>query len=231
MPEAGAEPASDAALRRRFEAFIRRPTWPCVGAKSALAKGQLDVLVARDILSAWDDLRIHEALARFARGQARSPRLFSSFAVVFRERRRLDEAAFEAALWGRLQSLHDKDAWLGYRHDPGVSADPASPHFSWSLAGSAFFVVGLHAGASRPARRFPHPALVFNLHAQFETLRRQNRYEQLRRAILDRDVAFSGSTNPMLARHGEVSEARQYSGRAVDDGWACPFRPRVAAAR
>jgi hypothetical protein len=27
----------------------------------------------------------------------------------------------------------------------------------------------------------------------------------------------------MLARHGELSEARQYSGRVVEEGWRCPF--------
>ena len=43
-------------------------------------------------------------------------------------------------------------------------------------------------------------------------------------AILDRDRTLAGDINPMLARHGESSEARQYSGRAVDDGWTCPFR-------
>jgi uncharacterized protein len=34
----------------------------------------------------------------------------------------------------------------------------------------------------------------------------------------------------MLARHGEVSEARQYSGRVVGEGRRCPFRPRAADA-
>ena len=38
-----------------------------------------------------------------------------------------------------------------------------------------------------------------------------------------RDEALAGSRNPMLARHGEASEARQYSGRVVDDAWQCPF--------
>jgi hypothetical protein len=33
----------------------------------------------------------------------------------------------------------------------------------------------------------------------------------------------------MLARHGESSEARQYSGRLVDSDWRCPFtaKPKV----
>jgi len=53
-------------------------------------------------------------------------------------------------------------------------------------------------------------------------------HERMRDAILERDRDLAGDINPMLARHGESSEARQYSGRAVDKGWECPFRdPRL----
>lgn len=72
--------------------------------------------------------------------------------------------------------------------------------------------------------------MVFNLHAQFEQLREAGRYEKLRASILERDEALAGSVNPMLARHDEVSEARQYSGRVVGEGWRCPVRPRAADA-
>ena len=57
-------------------------------------------------------------------------------------------------MWQRLQSLADKDVWLGQDYDPQVSADPGDPHFSLSLGGAAFFVVGLHPGASQPVRGF-----------------------------------------------------------------------------
>ncbi len=40
-----------------------------------------------------------------------------------------------------------------------------------ALSARAFFVVGLHPGASRLARRTPMPCLVFNLHEQFEQLK------------------------------------------------------------
>lgn len=135
----------------------------------------------------------------------------------------LSEEAFEAALWERAQSLSDKDVWRGQGYDRAVSADPESAHFSLSFGGEAFFIVGLHPRASRPARRFARPTMVFNLHDQFETLRAQGRYEGMREKILVRDEALAGSRNPMLARHGDASEARQYSGRAVEDGWKCPF--------
>jgi FPC/CPF motif-containing protein YcgG len=119
--------------------------------------------------------------------------------------------------------LSDKDVWRGQGYDRAVSADPESAHFSLSFGGEAFFIVGLHPRASRPARRFARPTMVFNLHDQFETLRAQGRYEGMREKILVRDEALAGSRNPMLARHGDASEARQYSGRAVEDGWKCPF--------
>jgi len=85
-------------------------------------------------------------------------------------------------------------------------------------------VVGLHPRASRPARTFAKPTLVFNLHDQFEELRRAGKYEGMREKIMVRDEALAGSRNPMLARHGESSEARQYSGRIVDADWRCPFK-------
>jgi FPC/CPF motif-containing protein YcgG len=213
----------DHPLARRFAAFIAGRAFPCVGAKSALARGRMRFVVARDIRSAWDDLRIYPALMGFAHDYRDDPQLFQSLVVIFEGPRDLDEGEFETALWARAQSLSDKDAWHGQGYDPRVSTDPDDPHFSLSFGGEAFFIVGVHPRANRIARRFETPALVFNLHDQFERLRDSNRYEKLRESIIERDVAIAGSPNPMLARHGETSEARQYSGRAVDDGWTCPF--------
>lgn len=197
--------------------------FPCVGAKAALAKGTLSVLACNRIDSAWDDLRIHDGLVRFAEAYCDDPALFRSFAVVFDGPGGLSEPAFEEALWQRIQSLSDKDVWRGQAYDARVSPDPDSPHFSLSFGGEAFFVVGLHPNASRPARRFARPTLVFNLHDQFERLRADGRYESMREKIMVRDEAVAGSRNPMLARHGDMSEARQYSGRVVDESWRCPF--------
>ena len=202
--------------------------FPCVGAKAALAKGTLEVLACNRLDSAWDDVRIHDGLVRFAAAYRDEPGLFRSFAVVFEGPENLDEASFEASLWQRVQSLSDKDAWRGQHYDARVSADPDSPHFSLSFGGEAFFVVGLHPYASRPARRFARPALVFNLHDQFETLRADGRYEPMREKIMRRDEAIAGSRNPMLARHGATSEARQYSGRVVEADWRCPFADKRA---
>src|SRR5690606_27537124 len=144
----------DHPLAARFAAFIREAEFPCVGAKSALARGQIRFVVARDLRSAWDDLRIYPTLLDLAWSYAREPNLFQSLAVLFEEDGGLDEAEFEACLWDRLASLSAKDDWHGQPPDPRVSSDPADPHFSLSFGGEAFFVVGLHPRASRPARRF-----------------------------------------------------------------------------
>ena len=216
-------PANDHPLARQFESFVRTQTFPCVGAKSALARSQMDIIVARDITSAWDDLRIHPGLFDAACRFKNDASLFQSFVVIFEGPRDLDELAFERAMWDRIQSLADKDAFNGLPYDATVDSDPHSAHFSLSFGGEAFFAVGMHPRASRPARRFHSPAVVFNLHRQFEMLRTAGTYEKLRAAILQRDVTLAGAINPMLARHGESSEARQYSGRAVDESWSCPF--------
>ena len=206
--------------------YVSDPAFPCVGAKAALARGTLSVLACKDIDSAWDDVRIHDAISTFAESYRADPALFRSLAVTFDGPAGLSETEFERALWTRLQSISDKDAWRGYDYDAKVSSDPDDPHFSLSFGGEAFFVVGLHPNASRPARRFHRPTLVFNLHDQFEQLRSEGRYETMREKILVRDERLAGTRNPMLSRHGEASEARQYSGRVVGQEWACPFSYR-----
>jgi FPC/CPF motif-containing protein YcgG len=215
-----------------FRRFVRDAGFPCVGAKAALARDQIKVVVCHALTSSWDDFRMQDELMNWAHAYAKRPELFRSLVFVFPQRGSFSEAQFERAMWERLQSIAEKDAWRGQSYDHSVSADPGNPHFSLSFGGQAFFVVGLHPRSSRPARRFRHPALVFNLHHQFTRLRETGQYEPMRRRILQRDEALAGSANPMLARHGEVSEARQYSGRAVSSEWRCPFHdPREASAK
>lgn len=203
---------------------VSDPEFPCVGAKSAMARGMLKVVPARSLTSAWDDLTIHTELLQWAAEYRRDPKDLRSLAIVFDGPEGLSETQFEQAMWERLQSFADKDKWLGQPYDHRVSPDPDDPHFSLSFGGEGFFVVGLHPNASRPARRFPRPTLVFNLHDQFERLRAQGQYDRMRERILDRDKELAGEINPMLARHGDSSEARQYSGRQVGPEWQCPFK-------
>ena len=145
--------AAQASLERKLFHHVEAASFPCVGAKAALARGTLQVLAASRIDSAWDDVRIHEELLRFAAAYRAEPTLYRSLAIVFEGPADLTEHAFEEALWARVQSLSDKDVWRGQDYDPRVSWDPGNPHFSLSFGGEAFFIVSLHGVQSaRPVR-------------------------------------------------------------------------------
>jgi FPC/CPF motif-containing protein YcgG len=171
-----------------FAAFIRSEAFPCVGARSALALGGLVVIEAGDFTSGDHDVAIHSALADFSTRANEETAGLHSFACLFRHGPKLTEAEFEAALWARAQGLHDIDAASGARWTDGVSREPESPDFSFSVGGAAYFVVGLHPGASRAARRFCRPALIFNPHQQFERLRADGRYCQMQSIIREGHV-------------------------------------------
>jgi FPC/CPF motif-containing protein YcgG len=206
-------------------AFIRSNEFPCVGAKSALARNRLYALEAGDIRCPESDVALRQALIRFADQPVEEA--LTSFAWVFTRGAIMSEAQFESALWRRLQALHELDAKAGVAWDDDVSNDPASPQFSMSIGGTAYFVIGLHPGASRAARRFNRPALIFNLHDQFTRLKADGRYQQLQKVVRERDAEQNGDINPMVANFGDASEARQYSGRRVGDDWQCPFKAKT----
>jgi hypothetical protein len=203
--------------------FIRKPEFPCVGAKSALGRNQIVTVTARDIGCPDDDRKILDALYDFIASYDSRKKMFTSFAVLFEGPVDLGEEAFERHLWARLSALHKLDAEK-FSWAENVSNDPASGDFAFSLGAHAFFIVGLHPQASRDARRLPHPAMIFNLHEQFQDLRMRGQYQRIKETVLDRDLKAHGSINPMLAEHGAGSAARQYSGRKVEADWRCPFR-------
>ncbi len=207
-----------------FRDFVAAEKFPCVGAKSALNRNAYRFGAYESLA----DMATSEGLARdlvaFSNERDALAGDFSTFVSVFRDRDSIDsEAGFEAALWGQLQRLHDLDA-SAHAWDPAVSSDPSDPHFSFSIAGTAYFVVGLHPLASRSARRFAWPALVFNPHEQFQRLRDSGNFERFRDRIRERDIALDGSLNPNVVDFGTLSETRQYSGRPVEADWQCPFR-------
>ena len=209
-----------------FAAFVRSDAFPCVGAKSALALGHMRAFNAGDIESGAHDCVLRAALISFGVAIDFDAPTVASFVCLFESGPVLSEARFEVALWKRLQALHDLDARHGVDWAQDVSSDPAAPDFSMSLGGVAYFVVGLHPGASRQARRFVRPVLVFNPHEQFRRLRADGRYGAMQEIVRDRDRAVSGDINPMLSDFGERGEAAQYSGRRVDAAWKCPFKVR-----
>ena len=208
-----------------FHAFIQDPKFPCVAAKSALATQGMRVVVGGDLRDGWADAQLLSAL-RVTPNAPQSTAEFASTVVLFPLTPPLAEIAFEHHLWALLQSLYDADR-DEFDWPPDVSSDPRSANFAMSIGGTAYFIVGLHPGSSRMARRSPFAAVAFNPHSQFRRLKEDGLYERLRMVVRQRDIALQGDANPMLADHGEVSEAAQYSGRWVFAGWNCPVHPHL----
>ncbi|MGW4549636.1 guanitoxin biosynthesis heme-dependent pre-guanitoxin N-hydroxylase GntA [Streptomyces violaceorubidus] len=214
-------------LVQEFGLWMESDSFTCLGARASLRQ---DVLVTRvyDELDTEEDTeRLHRDLTRFVAERLPGDTDFASFAAVFRGPVRIGEEEFEDILWRQLDRLHRIDA-RDHAWDDGYSSDPESPKFGYSVAGHAFFVAGLNPASSRVSRRFSHPVLVFNSHHQFDRLKAQGTYFGLQRRIREREIRLQGDVNPMLSDHGESSEARQYSGRAVPADWRCPFPAHAA---
>jgi FPC/CPF motif-containing protein YcgG len=208
-------------IEREFASFVDSESFSCLVGKGVVHQNGHVVRVypslgTRAAASALaSDLRAFGEIAK-------DPTKLRAFVAVFPRFAPRTELAFETRLWAQLQHLHAQDdpdtEW-----DPTVSDDPDDPMFSFSFGGHAYFIVGLHAHSSRISRSFRWPALVFNPHSQFGRLRGEGRFKRIQHAIREREIAVQGSLNPNLADFGERSEARQYSGRAVEDSWRCPF--------
>ena len=215
---------SDIASRveAEFAAFVGDASFPCLAGKGAVHRGDHTLRVYDGLGTERAAAALAHDLGEFVRAAPADGPGMRAFVAVFRGPVPADEPAFERSLWRQLQRLHEHDdATVGW--DPTVSADPESAEFSFSFGGRALFVVGMHPASSRLSRRFGWPTLVFNPRAQFEQLRSNGKFERLRAAVRERDVALQGTANPNLADFGEHSEARQYSGRATEPEWQCPF--------
>jgi FPC/CPF motif-containing protein YcgG len=226
-------PAIGELIHDQFRALVLHPSFSCLGAKAALRSGSYQMGIYDEMGSAEATRDLMRDLSAFADAQDRESRMetadlgnhLTTFVASFLRPVASDEAGFEQQLWAQLQALHDGDPVRDW--DPSVSSDPNDTHFSFSIAGRAFFVVGLHAASTRWARRFAWPTLVFNPHDQFERLREDGHFGRLQGLIRAREHALQGSLNANLNNFGERSEARQYSGRPVDDDWRCPFQART----
>jgi FPC/CPF motif-containing protein YcgG len=200
-------------------AIAEAPGYPCLGARSVFHRHRATVRVVGPLGTPRSAARLLRHLQGFAEDTDPSGGL-ASFVAVFNGPEIESESQFEVLLWKTLQHLHDADTapW-----SPAVSHDPAADDFAFSVAGAPYFVIGLNPKASRLARRVPFPALVFNLHAQFDALRAAGRYTRMRDTIRARDAKLQGTINPMACDHGRASSAAQYSGRAVGAHWRAPF--------
>lgn len=210
---------------QKFKDIIQSDEFPCVGAKSALAQSNMYFYKAKDMGDDSIALSLYEAVKDFGKTLKNDSVHLQSFVVIFDEHN-LSEKEFEKLLWQTLQSLHDIDAEKNVAWSRQCDSSPESPHFSMSVAGQAYFIVGLHPRASREARQMPFPVMVFNSHEQFEALRESGKFQKMQTVIRKRDESVHGNINPMLDNYGELSEALQYSGRKLPSNWKCPLQVR-----
>lgn len=215
-------------IKQEYLSYIDNKDFACIGAKAALAKEQIQCFMAGNMACPKDDSDILNFLYKFIDDYRKSKELYHSAVVIFRDPGVINDEQFDKLMWQRLQSLSDFDS-ANYKYDFRVDADPSSSNFSFSLKEESLFIIGLHPVNSRPLRRFSYPALVFNPHWQFEQLRKSGKYEKMKHVVRKRDIAFSGSINPMLKDFGDASEVYQYSGCKYDQAWQCPLKINHAA--
>lgn len=206
-----------------FRQFVLQPAFPCVGAKAAFNSDSYVLQTYGELAGKDSTPRLAAALWDFTQSKLVHTSEYATFVAIFERPRETDEIQFEELFWQQLRALHELDA-ARFDWDPNVRSDPTDPLFSFSLGGQALYVIGLHGNSSREARRFPWPALVFNPHEQFERLRADGKWKRMQETIRARDLQLQGTINPMLSDFGEESEARQYSGRAVEENWRAPFK-------
>lgn len=208
--------------------FIGNRDFPCVAAREAAARQQVACFVAGHMACPGDDAAILEFMYRFIDDFRGKTDVFHSAAIIFKLPVISDEKTFDMLMWQRLQALSNLDA-TKYGYDSRVDADPSSGNFSFSIKEEAMFVVGLHPQSSRQARQFSYPMLTFNPHALFVKLKAMGQYPKMKNIVRKRDMAYSGSINPMLEEFGKSSEVYQYSGMQYDNDWQCPLKTNHAA--
>jgi FPC/CPF motif-containing protein YcgG len=207
-------------IKSEYWDFIITQKHPCVMAKSVFAMENYHLKVYDDITSTIIIRPILSDIENYLSQYNFESKNFESLVFCFENNKFESEIQFERALWNFLQRLHDADdaPW-----DSNVSKNPNNPDFSFSIKGKAFYIVGMHPKSSRIARRAPYCTMVFNLHGQFERLRMMGTYESVKNKIRERDKILQGSINPVLRDFNTDTEAKQYSGRNVEETWKCPF--------
>lgn len=174
--------------------------YPCTPAILALKQGSLIIReIDSQIGDCTTDLREHldEFIERYEHSKEPYLSLWLSWDTTS-----LDEAEFERRMWVEIKSF--------------------CPSLPVSYRGHQLFIVGLHPGASRKARRFSRCSIVINSFKQFERIEEAGNYKVLVDNIRKRDVKYSGSINPTVEKYADVWEEVQFSGRENDDDWEIP---------
>ncbi|BDM70334.1 hypothetical protein HEK616_38210 [Streptomyces nigrescens] len=220
---------SAAAVRSELDRFIQSREFSCLGARAALKRDTIThrhyqrMGNERSAQENYRDLLEYVAALR----PLLSDQSFRTFVATFDEPGNVDELAYEGLIWQHLQLMHDIDSRT-FGLDDGASSDPRTPNFGFHTGGHAFFVVGMHPGASRASRRFSTSAIAFNSLAQFVLL--GEKFYSMQGAIRRREAKNNGSVNPSFTVYEYEQPARHFSGRFTEEDWTCPYASRHAPA-
>lgn len=217
------------AAHDQLRAFILGEYYPCIGARAAFTEGSYRLGFYKHLAHISSVAAMGRDLKRFV-GEYAQIGGYTTFVAIFKYPQITTEEQFEKLLWTHLQMMHDHDV---EKWDSHYSPNPNDANFAFSFHGEAFFVVGMHPGASRFSRRFGYTALVFNPESQIRHLQEHGMLKRFAGVVRERDTLFQGSPNPSLPVDGGTTggEARVYSGKAhpVGSEFRCPFHPRTPA--
>lgn len=204
-------------VHAQFRALLLSEAYTCLGGTSAVRRGQYRFGLYPELASGGAVSACAGDLADFAREFPADEHPVAVFVAAFDGPLSMDEAEFEIKLWNQLAGLHDCD-----RQRADWTAEPPDDwdkdDIGFVFADRHFFVVGLHAAASRWARRFGWPTLVFNALSHEKPIRAVGQFERMQERIRDRDRDLQGSVSPTIG----LCQTAQFSGRNVTAEWRCP---------
>ena len=211
------EPSPLAVLaHEQFRAAILSSAFPCLGGAGAVRRGDYRFGVYDSLGSEAAVARCTHDLRRFVDELPVGASGVAVYVAVFEGEVFLSDVDFEHALWAQLRGLDAVERRGARPRACPAYVDEGDPGFVF--AGREFFVVGLHPGASRWARRFAWPTLVFNSLSHVPPLKRSGKYDRMQGRILARDRRLHGVEYASL----EASQRAQFSGRQVGPDWTCP---------
>ncbi len=216
---------ADDQVESAINLIFSQKNYPCVAALRSFNKKDYQLKIYDEFGKKYQRPELREDLLAYKVIYQKTKSPYFTFWAVFKNSGEMNEAQFESRLWSELSSLTSLKTKT-FDKDPDFSNNPEDHNFCFSLEGMAFFVVGLHPESSRKARRFPWPALIFNVYEQFRQLDSQGLYHPMIETNRERDFKFQGCVNPMVERHHDAREAIQFSGQVNPDHWKCPFQFR-----
>ncbi|MCS4592682.1 YqcI/YcgG family protein [Brevibacterium sediminis] len=197
--------------------MITDPAFPCVGAAGAVRRGDYLHETYTSLTEVSAAKSCARSLKSFNNSRSRLSHPVAVFAASFAFSYHQNEEEFESELWAFLAALCEYD-----QDSPSNSSQTIDEpdDIGFIFDGRHFFVVGMHPLASRPARQFAVPTLVFNALSHVAPLVPNGRFERMKTQIRKRDARLSGYENPS----SELPRRAQFSGRQNDPEWTPPHQ-------